>query len=301
MKRILITGAGSYIGTSVENYLRQYNAVRGEECYRIDTVSMLDDGWKTYDFSGYDTIFHVAGIAHADVGNVSKETEELYYRVNCDLALETASKAAAEGVGQFIYMSSVIVYGQSFWGKRMHITGETPLMPANFYGDSKRKAEEALFTLESETFRVAVLRPPMIYGPGCRGNYPLLSKMAGKLPVFPDICNERSMLYIENLAEFVRRLADSGRGGVFFPQNREYVSTSQLVNMIAKARGKKLYLWKILNPLVAIAARMPGKIGGIVKKAFGSMTIDLLLSRKDFDGYQVYSLEESIRKTEKGE
>ena len=104
MKKILITGANSYIGTSFEKYI--YENYR--DGYQIDTLDMIDPNWKEYDFSGYDSIFHVAGIAHVDVGNVSKETEKLYYQVNCDLAYETALKAKKSKVKQFIYMSSII-------------------------------------------------------------------------------------------------------------------------------------------------------------------------------------------------
>ena len=299
MKRILITGAGSYIGTSVERYLQEYNAAQGREMYRIDTISLLEESWKNYDFAPYDTIFHVAGTAHADVGNVSEETKDLYYRVNRDLAYETAQKARKQGVKQFIYMSSVIVYGDSApVGQKKHITEQTPLSPANFYGDSKKQAEEVLLPLTNDTFQVAVLRPPMIYGKNSKGNYPLLAKLAGIAPVFPDILNERSMLYVENLAEFVRLLVESGKGGIFFPQNAEYTTTSQMVKAIGQVKGKKVRLWKVLNPLVTLASHVPGKIGGLVNKAFGSLTIDQSLSRKDFDGYQIFSLEESIRRTE---
>ncbi len=300
MKRILITGAGSYIGTSVERYLQEYNASSGREMYRIDTISLLEESWKSYDFAPYDAVFHVAGIAHADVGNVSDDTKALYYQVNRDLAYETAGKARDQGVKQFIYMSSVIVYGDSApVGQKKHITEQTPLSPANFYGDSKKQAEEALLPLMNEEFQVAVLRPPMIYGKNSKGNYPLLAGLAGVAPVFPDILNERSMLYVENLAEFIRLLVESGKGGIFYPQNAEYTTTSQMVKAIGQVKGKRVRLWKVLNPLVLLASHIPGKIGGLADKAFGSLTIDQSLSRKDFDGYQIFSLEESIRRTER--
>ncbi|MBQ8232132.1 MAG: NAD-dependent epimerase/dehydratase family protein [Lachnospiraceae bacterium] len=299
MKRILITGAGSYIGTSVEGYLQLYNAAQGRELYRIDTISLLEESWKDYDFTPYDAVFHVAGIAHVDVGNVCDETKDLYYRVNRDLAYETARKAREQGVKQFIYMSSVIVYGDNApVGKKKHITEQTSLSPDNFYGDSKKQAEEVLLPLTNDTFKVAVLRPPMVYGKNSKGNYPLLAKLAGIVPVFPDILNERSMLYIENLAEFIRLLVESGKGGIYFPQNAEYTTTSQMVKAIAAVKGKKVRLGKALNPLVMLGSYIPGKIGGLVNKAFGSITIDQELSRKDFEGYQIFSLEESIRRTE---
>lgn len=110
MKKILITGAESYIGTSVKSWLKQPQ-FKGE--YQIDTVDMRGDEWRQRNFSGYDTVFHVAGLAHADVGKVSEETKQNYYQINRDLTIETAKKAKTDGVRQFIFMSSIIVYGRS--------------------------------------------------------------------------------------------------------------------------------------------------------------------------------------------
>lgn len=271
MKKILITGANSYIGTSFEKYMKE----NYPDDYQIDTLDMLNPDWKDYDFSGYDTVFHVAGIAHADVGHVSEETKQMYYKVNTDLTYKTASKAKQSGVKQFIYMSSIIVYGESApVGKRKVITKDTEPQPANFYGDSKLQADLKIQPLSDNHFKVCILRPPMIYGPGSKGNYQMLSKFAKKLPIFPDIKNERSMLYIGNLFYFVKKCIDENYEGIYFPQNSEYVSTSQMVKAIARANGKSIHLTKILNPFVFILSKFPGKIGGMCNKAFGSMTYD---------------------------
>lgn len=327
MKRILIAGANSYIGTSLERYLLEYNASQGREWYRVDTISQRDCQWEDYDFRGYDAVFQASGIAHADTGAVKQEQQALYYRVNCDLAAATARKARAAGVGLFIYPSSIIVYGDSApYGKSRMITRQTPVGNSHFYGHSKIRAEEELRRLESEALsegelrnreserlskeelcgqegeapvgmQVAILRLPMVYGRGSRGNYPLLAKLADRLPFFPDVHNQRSMLYIENLCEFLRQRIEEGRGGLFFPQNPAYTSTSQMVREIAAAHGKKLRLLKVLNPLVALASRMPGKVGALANKAFGSLSYDREMSG-DMKAYCLYSLEESIRRTE---
>jgi len=302
MKRILITGAGSYIGTNVERHLMEYNAAQGRELYRVDTLSLRDSTWENYDFAPYDTILHMAGKAHADIGHVSEEVKQEYYEVNCELAVRTAKKAKKQGVPQFVYLSSVIVYGDSakVGGKKL-IMADTPAAPANFYGDSKRQAEKKLHELEDTAFQVAIVRPPMVYGKGSKGNFPLLVKIADKLPFFPAIGNERSMIYIGNLAEFLRLLAESGQGGIYLPQNPDYVTTGEMVKAIGAAKGKKILLLKILNPLVKVASIMPGKIGGLANKAFGSLTID-----KEFDtdqtdkritGYQIYDFERSIQES----
>lgn len=290
MKKILITGAGSYIGTSFEKYMKQW-----PDKYQVDTVDMIGDGWMKYDFSGYDTVYHVAGIAHSDNGKISKEKSKLYYEVNTKLTIRTAIKAKKSGVKQFIFMSSAIVYGDSApIGKKKIITRDTPVSPANCYGDSKVKAERGLKKLEDENFKVVILRPPMIYGKGSKGNYPLMSKFAQKMPVFPKVDNCRSMLYIENLIEFVRLMIENEEQGTFWPQNAEYSNTSELVRMIGKAHGKKV----ALIPGCTIPLRIAGLATGLVDKAFGNLAYDQKMSKYKED-YRKYSLKNSIEETEK--
>jgi UDP-glucose 4-epimerase len=291
MKRILVTGAGRYIGTSFENYILN----NFSEDFTVDTVDMLDSSWREKDFSKYDSIFHVAGIAHSDSGKINEEKSKLYYSVNTDLAIETARKAKGDGVGQFIYMSSAIVYGDSApIGKTKFITFDTEPSPSNSYGDSKLKAEKALLLLNDEKFRVVILRPPMIYGRGSRGNYPVLSKMAVKLPMFPKVHNCRSMLYVENLCEFVRLMVKNFESGIFYPQNSEYSNTSELVRMIAGVHGKKINLVGGLSWVLKLLSHFTG----LVNKAFGNLSYDMKMSEYR-ENYTKVSLLESIEKTEK--
>lgn len=290
MKKILITGANSYIGTSFEAYMKQWN-----DRYQVDTLDMIGDNWLKYDFSDYDCVYHVAGIAHSDSGKISREKAKLYYEVNTKLTVKTAIKAKKSGVKQFIFMSSAIVYGDSApIGKMKLITRDTPLSPANCYGDSKVKAEKGLKKLEDESFKVVILRPPMIYGKNSKGNYPLMSRLARKLPVFPEIDNCRSMLYIENLMEFVRLMIDNEERGTFFPQNAEYSNTSELVRLIAEQHGKKVLLVKGCTFLLKIAANLTG----LVNKAFGNLAYDMEISEYKED-YRKYNLRDSIKETEK--
>lgn len=296
MKHILITGVNSYIGCSVSRYLEDYNVSQREE-YRTEMISLRGEAWKKEPWNGYDCVLHVAGLAHADIGRLSGEEQRRYYEINCDLAVQALEKAKRENVGQFIYMSSVIVYGDSApVGRHKHITGDTIPSPSNFYGDSKWQAEKELEKLAGDTCFVAIVRAPMVYGKDSRGNFPMLARLADKMPVFPALTNERSVLYIENLAEFLRLLIESGQGGVFFPQNREYAATARIVQEIAAAKGKRIPLWRALDPFVRLAGKMPGKAGAMANKAFGSLTVDQELSVREIDGYQRYSLEESIRR-----
>lgn len=290
MKKILITGANSYIGTSFATYLSKW-----PEEYQVDTVDMIDGSWREKDFSGYDTVYHVAGIAHSDSGKISEEKKALYYAVNTDLTVETAQKAKNDGVKQFIFMSSAIVYGDSApIGKKKVITKDTPVSPANCYGDSKVQAENGLRLLEDSNFKVVILRPPMIYGKNSKGNYPVLSKLAHKLPLFPYIENSRSMLYIENLMEFVRLMIENEEHGIFWPQNAEYSNTSEMVRMIAAASGKKIVLVRGFS----WAVKFLGMFTGLVNKAFGNLTYEQGMSGYP-QNYRICNLLESIERTER--
>lgn len=290
MKKILITGANSYIGVSFENYIKNNFSAD----YIVDTIDLEKEDWKTKNFSGYDSVYHVAGIAHSDTGNVSEERIAFYYKINADLTEEVAKKAKEDGVKQFIFMSSAIVYGDSApIGKSRIITKDTPVSPANFYGDSKVQAEIKLNKLADETFKVCILRPPMIFGKGSKGNYPILSKMAKVLPIFPKVKNTRSMLYVGNLVEFVRLMVENEEEGVFWPQNKEYSSTSELVAIIAGVLGKRI----VLISGFTWALKIMSHFTGLVNKAFGNLAYSQDMSEYK-EEYRKYTLEESIKLTE---
>lgn len=247
MKRILITGAGSYIGTSFDRYLKE--KYPGQ--YEVDTVDMIDGCWRKKSFSGYDSVFHVAGIAHR------KETEknaELYYKVNRDLAADCAAKAKNDGVKQFVFLSSMSVYGLNSG----YIDSDTLPNPKTNYGKSKLQAEIAL-----------------------------------KSPFFPNIDNKRSMLYIENLCGFVRALIDNCDRGLFFPQNKEYVNTTRLAELICKYNGKKFRPTVIFNPALYLLR----KVAGSAEKAFGDLVYDMSMSEYS-EKFAVTDIETSIRFTE---
>ena len=291
MKRILITGANSYIGTSFESYIK----TNYPNDYIVDTVDMIDGTWREKSFAGYDSVFHVAGIAHCDSGKISEEKAKLYYSINTDLTIETANKAKADGAKQFVFMSSVIVYGNSApIGQSKVITKATPVSPANCYGDSKVQAENGLRPLSDEDFKVVILRPPMIYGKGSKGNYPLLAKIAVKTPIFPYVKNERSMLYIENLCEFVRLMVENNEQGIFWPQNAEYSNTSELVQMIAEVHNKKVLLIKGF----AWVLKLLSCTTKLISKAFGNLCYDQNINER-YRHYSIYTVKESIGRTEK--
>lgn len=274
MKRVLITGAKSYIGESVRDYL-----MNTSDLYEVEIKDTT--GWEPVasDFDGFDVVFNVAGIAHI---RETFENRYLYYDVNRDLVIKIAKKAKEAGVKQFILLSTMSVYGMTTG----RITKDTPVNPVNAYGKSKVEADEAIEKMADDSFKFACLRPPMVYGKGCKGNYQSLRKFALKSPVFPNYQNERSMIYIGNLCEFVKGCIDFERSGLFFPQNREYTRTLTMVKEIANIHGKKIRLTKAFNWAVKICGI------NVVKKVFG----DLVYEKVDTVGK--YGLSESIRLTE---
>ena len=278
--RILVAGSGSYIGEKFKEYMSQF------ENYQVDSFSTMDDEWKSLDFSKYDVVYDVAGIAHV---KETDENRELYYKVNRDLAFEIAEKAKAESVKQFVYLSSMSVYGLTVG----RIDENTPTNPVNAYGKSKLQAEQMLWKLRSDDFIVSLVRPPMVYGDGCKGNYQTLRKFALKVGFFPEYDNERSMIYIDNLSSAIRGIIHNETSGVYFPQNVQYVRTYDMVKQIAELNGKKFSGTKLMNFPIKVAS---GKIG-VFKKVFGSLTYDMDMNVPD-EWEAIHSLEETISLTE---
>ena len=289
VKRVLITGARSYIGTSVRNYLNQW-----PEDYQVDVMDLRGDTWSGKSFAEYDSIFHVAGIAHQDSGKISQDRREQYFSVNTKLCASVAEKARDSGVKQFIFMSSMSVYrGEGSLKQPVFIQKCTYPTPKGVYAKSKLEAENLLEKLQNKNFAVCILRPPMIYGKGCKGNYRLLSKWARTLPFFPDMQNERSMLYVGNLCTFVKFMIDDQSQGLFFPQNAEYVSTSKMVVEIANVHGKAIHLTRVFNGILSM---LSGKVS-MIDKAFGNLMYDKNMSTYG-KAYQLTGFLDSIIESE---
>lgn len=282
MKKILITGAGSYIGTKVQHWLEQ-----SPDMFEVEAIDTIDNHWKQADFSKYDVVYNVAGIAHV---KAAKGEGPLYYAINKDMVIEIAKAAKAAGVKQFIHMSSMIVYKEvkTLEGKQIH--KDTKPAPNGFYGDSKLQGELGIQALADDSFKVCVMRPPMIYGPGCRGNFPRLVWLATKTPIFPAWHNKRSMLYIDNLCEFVKQLIINEVDGVVYPQNAEYADTVEIIRYYAKANGKNVWITKLFNPLIWLLGDHVRALG----KMFSNSTYDMEMSKYPFD-YHVVSLEDSFK------
>lgn len=285
MKHILITGAGSYLGKSLGEYLRQW-----EKDYEIRFLSLRGD-WESFDFHGFDAVYHTAALVHHPETKDDPEFLPEYLSVNRDLCLNVAKRAKQASVRQFLFLSTEAVYGLTApYGKTVTITKDTPLCPKDNYGRSKLEAEQGLAALEDEHFRVAILRPPIIYGKGCTGNFRSLQKFAEKMPCFPKIENRRSMLYVGNLNALVKLLIDREDRGIFCPQDREYLCTSQVVRAIAAAQGKRLPL----VPGFSWSLYLLRQISRSVDKAFGSLCYDQALSAYP-ENYRAVCFPESIQ------
>lgn len=283
--RLLILGENSYVGTSVQNYCKV-----AHPDLIIDVFSSFQKDWEEKSFKGYDAVYNVSGLAHADSRH---GTPEMYRTINTELPINMAKKAKADGVEMFIQMSSAIIYGNmSRIGEDNTIDENTLPSPVNVYGESKLNAEKGLLELKDDSFKVTILRCPLIYGENAKDNFPRLVRYAKKMPVFPQILNKQSMIYADNLAELVYLIIKNKASGVFMPQEKEYICTSKIVKDIAEASGKKMILTKLFNPLIWILSR---KIY-IFNKVFGNVAYSQATSEY-FDGlYRVVSYEEAIKR-----
>lgn len=289
MKKILITGKGGYLGASLAEFLSK------DPDYRTERVSLRDTAWESLDLSAYDAVYHAAALVHQKRTKDDPAYLDEYRKVNRDLTLSLAEKAKKEGVKQFLFLSTEAVYGLTApYGKETVITADTPTAPVDNYGISKLEAEQGLQALASDDFRVAILRPPLIYGKDCTGNFRALEKMAEKLPCFPDIRNKRSMLYVGNLNALVKLLIDRQDQGLFCPQDPEPLCTSEVVRAIAQAKGKTMPL----VPGFGWTLHFLRHVSGSVDKAFGSLRYDPSLSAYP-EHYQRYSFPESVYLTQK--
>lgn len=280
MKKVLILGNDGYIGSHIESWLKEYTELD------VKGLCIKNDVWKSTDFQGYDVVVDTVGIAHIQP---KKELKPLFYSVNTDLTVALCEKAKKSGVRQFIYLSSMNVFGD-YCGI---ITSTEHPKPSSFYGDSKLKADNKIQKMNSDFFKVASIRPPAVYGKGCKGNFPTLVKYAAKLPIFPDCKQKKSMIFIDNLCEFIRLLIENESAGLYHPQNREYTSTTQMVKSIADAQGKKVHLVKVFNPILHLLKKRVR----IINRAFADDAYQLELSAYFNWKYCVVDFEKSIKQS----
>lgn len=278
---IAILGKNSYIC----NRFKQFVETKGIQTVSVDC---RNNTWKSFDFSQVNTVLCPLGIAHVST-NPSMEAQ--YYAVNRDLPVEIAEYTKSFGVKNFVFFSSMIVYGADKpLGTEFIIDETTDPNPENFYGKSKLDAEQELLKLQDNNFSVAILRIPMVYGPDCKGNFPQLLKVAKKSPFCPNIKNKRSMIYVDNLCEFLRLVIENNKSGIFYPQNSEYVSTVDIIKIAAKYFNHKIIFIRLFNPLIKLLSKRLG----VINKIFGTKFYDMSLS-PDLEKYNIVDFETSIK------
>lgn len=286
--RICIIGKNSYIG----NHLDEWLSARGYEIYQLD---VLDENWEKHDLSCYDIIIHVAGIVHQPYC----QDPVLYNKVNTEMPICIAEKFKKSRTTKsvFVFLSTMAVFGVSKRLGRNVIHEDTPTFPTGLYGKSKLSAEDGLLPLQDDNFDVIIVRPPNVYGNGCRGGYIKgFERIVKKMPVIPSAFTnvKQSVLYIDNLCEFIRLAIEQGRSGIFMPQDNCAVSAVDICTSITKGIGKKPRTSVLLGLAVRLFSFLP-----LIQKAYGGVEYDMKLSQIEGMNYVCVPFEEAMARTVK--
>lgn len=282
--KLLITGASGFVGSY---FINKY-----KDKYEIKTFSFLKDDFESLECSGVDVVFHLSALVHQMGGASSEE----YEKVNVTQTLELAKKAKKSGVKDFVFMSTVKVYGEE---TNSVYTEHSECHPEDEYGKSKLRAEIELQKLENDAFRVSIIRTPIVYGYGVKANIKSLVKLVNKIPISPfgDIENRRSMVYIGNLCHLVDVVIEQQKAGIFLASDDEPLSTTRLIELIAKNLGKKVYLVKIPFFETLLKLLKPS----FYKRLYGSLKVDNSITKEKLSLKNPYSVEEGIKLMIKGD
>lgn len=271
MKKVIVTGREGFISSRI------VDSYSGNEDYKVYSVS-LRNGVDNLELKNVDTIIHLAALVHQ---RETQENIESYHKINYELTYELVKKAKQAGVKNFIFMSTMAVYGLEGSLKDVEtISKKTPLNPLTRYAKSKLMAENSLKEFQDDKFIVKVVRPPMVYGEGAPGNFNRLLKLANYLPVFPNIKNQRSMIEINTLVDYIKLLVDSKESGLHFPQDKNYVSTTKMYVNMRNSIGKKTLTVSIPSKIVST---FPFK-KRLLKKMFGNLVYDQSLKFISWEG-----------------
>jgi nucleoside-diphosphate-sugar epimerase len=282
MTKVIITGANSFIGR---------NFIKFSRFKDIEEVSLFDHKPEEIEFNKYDVVLHLAAIVH----KLRKIRDEEYFRVNCDLTLRVAEQAKKSGIKQFIFLSTLKVYGESFEG--IDIRNElSKCFPSDTYGKSKYEAEIRLKEIEDDKFIVSIIRPSLVYGENVKANMLNLIKLVDSCPVLPfgNINNRRNFVYAENLSGYIDRVIELRIPGIFIAIDTEVISTSELVKYISKYLEKKIILFKLPRfALSLIRYLLPGMISSL----FDSLEFNNTMTLNELKYTVPYTTDEGIRRT----
>ena len=296
--KLLITGSSGFVGNY---FINKY-----KEKYDIRIFSFLKDDINTLDCNTIDIVFHLSALVHQMGGASANE----YEKINVIQTIELAKKAKESGVKHFVFMSTVKVYGEETNSK---YTENTVCNPEDDYGKSKLKAEQELQKLEDENFKISIIRTPIVYGYRVKANIKNLINLVNKVPVLPfgKIKNKRSMVYIGNLCHLVDEIIIQKKSGIFLACDDEPLSTSKLIELIAKnldlvkrsgcgtitLREKKMYLIKIPFFETLLKILKPS----FHKRLYGSLEVDNNITKEKLNLINPYSVENGVRLMIKGE
>lgn len=277
---ILITGASGFVGLhAIQVFRKKYN---------VDTISLKGKNPEEIELNKYEVILHLAGIAH----QTKKISSGEYESANHKLPVQLAKKANEQGVGHFIFISTVKVYGEN---SEQALNENSKCTPVDAYGQSKLNAEKDLLSMNSDSFIVSVIRPALIYGKGVKGNLAKLVNLIRAVPVipFPLIHNKRSLVYVENLLAMVDKIIEKRIPGIFLACDVNDISTTQLISAFAAELKKK----PVFIPIPAFTKNLirqffPYKYD----RLFGSFVVDSSVSNQKLDFRPPFTFNEGMKR-----
>jgi nucleoside-diphosphate-sugar epimerase len=281
MTRVLITGANSFVGSNFKKYSR---------CDLIDEVSLQVTDPGDINFGNYDVVLHLAAIVHQS----KKIDEEQYLKVNRDLCLRVAEQAKKSGVGQFVFLSTLKVYGGFVNGTGLR-NESSECYPDDSYGKSKFEAEIGLKKLEDANFTVSIIRTPLIYGEGVKANMISLVKLVDLFPFLPfgKIDNRRNFTYVENLVAYIDQIIMKRASGVFIIMDGKSYSTTELINYIASSLEKKIILFKLPRIFLKLGYLF---VPETLDRIFSSMEFENIKTRHALDFEPPFTTEYGVKK-----
>jgi len=276
---IAITGSSGFVGT---------NFIKSNTEFSIKEIDLLVTKVSDIDFTGIDSVLHLAALVHQMKG----APEEEYFKINRDLAVEVAKKAKEKGVKHFVFMSTAKVFGESTSNKPAW-DENSPCEPQDAYGKSKYEAEKLIFALQDKDFGVAIVRSPLVYGVGVKANMYNLIKLVHSFPILPLKCiyNSRSIVYVGNLIALYQNIIKQKARGIYIAGDQYSVSTSMLAKKIAYALNKKIWFISIPSFIRFFIKKLKP---AIFERLFGSLELSNYNTRQKLNFNPPFSTEEGI-------
>ena len=281
MTKVLITGANSFVGTNFRKF-SQYTD--------IEEVSLFDTRPEDIEFSKYDVVLHLAAIVHQS----KKIAEAEYFRVNRDLCLRVAEQAKKRGIRQFVFLSTLKVYGEYVNGSELR-NEDSECFPDDAYGKSKYSAEIGLKKLEDKHFTVSIIRTPLVYGEGVKANMINLIRLIEILPLLPfgSVNNKRNFTFTENLVGYIDKIIERKSSGIFIAMDEYALSTTELVVYLSKYLGEKVRLFRLPLIFIHIGTFL---IPSYFERLYGSLEFDNSKTKKELNFKPPFSSEEGLRR-----